>query len=106
MTGVARKIKEKSPATIMVGVDPYGSILAMPQTLNEGSFPINKIEGIGYDFVPNTCERSLVDHWVKTADPESFLNARALIQKEGLLVGGSSGSVLQGAKEFIKAKGW
>lgn len=34
------------------------------------------------------------------------MNARNLISKEGLLVGGSAGSVLEAAKQFIKAKGW
>ena len=43
IAGISRKVKEKSPNTQIVGVDPYGSILAMPQTLNEGKFPINKI---------------------------------------------------------------
>lgn len=43
MTGIARKIKEKSPNTLMVGADPFGSILAMPQTLNEGNHPVNKV---------------------------------------------------------------
>ncbi len=106
MTGIARKIKEKVPEAILVGADPYGSILAMPQKLNEGNYPVNKVEGIGYDFVPKTCERKYVDEWIKTDDLPSFTNARALIQKEGLLVGGSSGSVLQAAFEFIKSKGW
>lgn len=106
MTGIARKIKEKVPSAILVGADPFGSILAMPQKLNEGNYPVNKVEGIGYDFVPKTCERKYVDHWVKTDDFPSFKNARALIQKEGLLVGGSSGSVLQAAFDFIKEKGW
>lgn len=81
MTGIARKIKEKVPNAILVGADPYGSILAMPQKLNEGNYPVNKVEGIGYDFVPKTCERTFVDHWVKTDDLPSFTNARALIQK-------------------------
>lgn len=90
----------------MVGVDPCGSILAMPQKLNEGTFPVNRVEGIGYDFVPRTCERVLIDHWIKIEDPESFKNARDLIKKEGLLVGGSSGSVMSGAMRFIKEKGW
>jgi cystathionine beta-synthase len=90
----------------LVGADPFGSILAMPQKLNEGNYPVNKVEGIGYDFVPKTCERKYVDHWIKTDDFPSFKNARALIQKEGLLVGGSSGSVLQAAFDFIKEKGW
>lgn len=69
MTGVARKIKEKSPQTLMVAADPYGSILAMPQEMNAGTFPVNRVEGIGYDFVPRTCERKHIDHWVKTDDP-------------------------------------
>ena len=51
-------------------------------------------------------DRSVIDHWVKTDDPPSFTFARQLIKKEGLLVGGSSGSVVQAMFEFIKAKGW
>ena len=43
MTGVSRKIKEKLPETLMVGADPFGSILAMPQSKNEGKFPMNKV---------------------------------------------------------------
>lgn len=78
----------------------------MPQKLNEGNYPVNKVQGIGYDFVPQTCERKYIDHWVKTDDEPSFVNARSLIQKQGLLVGGSSGSVLQATYEFIKEKGW
>lgn len=42
ITGLAKKIKEKSPNTIIVGVDPLGSILAVPETLNTwfGSYKI------------------------------------------------------------------
>lgn len=36
ITGLGRKIHEKSPNTIVVGVDPHGSILALPETLNVG----------------------------------------------------------------------
>ena len=106
MTGIARKIKEKVPGALLVGADPYGSILALPEKLNEGTYPTNKVEGIGYDFIPQTCERKNIDHWIKTDDLPSFTNARNLIQKEGLLVGGSSGAVMQAALEFIKQKGW
>ena len=51
-------------------------------------------------------DRSAVDHWIKTDDPPSFLNARAIIQKEGLLVGGSAGSVIEAMEKFVKSKGW
>ena len=106
LTGVSRKMKEKSPNTLIVGIDPHGSILAMPQSLNKGKHPLNKVEGIGYDFVPRTCERVNVHHWVKTNDPETFEYARKLIKKEGLFVGGSAGSVMAGALKFIKEQGW
>lgn len=67
---------------------------------------MNKVEGIGYDFVPRTCDRQYVDHWIKTQDPESFTQSRRLISKEGLLVGGSAGSAMSGALRFIKEIGW
>ena len=89
-----------------MAADPYGSILAIPGKLNEGDHKPNKVEGIGYDFVPRTCIRTDIDFWVKTDDPESFKNSRDLIRKEGLLVGGSAGSITQAAFEFIKQKGW
>jgi len=35
ITGIARKLKEKNPNLIVVAVDPEGSILAQPHSLNE-----------------------------------------------------------------------
>jgi cystathionine beta-synthase len=89
IAGVAKRLKEHNPDVIIVGADPIGSILA-------GGTHIApyKVEGIGYDFIPDVLDRSLVDRWVKTSDRESFLLARRLIREEGLLCGGSSGSAL------------
>jgi len=101
ITGVAAKLKQKLPNIIVVGVDPYGSILAQPDELNTkiGTY---KVEGIGYDFIPKVLFRNLVDKWIKTDDKESFLLARRLIREEGLLCGGSSGSALYGALQAAK----
>lgn len=44
------------PKIQIVGADPYGSILAIPASLNIDA-PPNVVEGIGYDFVPKTCMR-------------------------------------------------
>ena len=101
IAGISRKIKERSPNTIVVGSDPIGSILALPGELNVpgGSY---KVEGVGYDFIPRTCQRDCVDHWIKTEDVGSLTLARKLIRKEGLLVGGSSGGTLYSALQFIK----
>jgi cystathionine beta-synthase len=105
IAGISRKIKMTHPDTIIVGADPYGSILSIPASLNVDA-PPNKVEGIGYDFIPKTCMRTCVDKWIKTDDIPSFTNARNLIRQEGLLCGGSAGSVLQAAFEFVKQMGW
>lgn len=98
LTGVGTKLKERLPQCRVVGVDPRGSILAEPSELNvECLGRPYLVEGIGYDFVPSTLHRKVVDAWVKVNDSESFRMARELIRVEGLLVGGSSGSAVAGA---------
>ena len=89
---VARAIKRASPDTQIIGVDPEGSLLAGPSEIKS-----YKVEGIGYDFIPDVLDRKLVDRWIKSNDRDSFRVARQLIRQEGLLVGGSSGAAVWGA---------
>ncbi|KIK48263.1 hypothetical protein CY34DRAFT_72233 [Suillus luteus UH-Slu-Lm8-n1] len=108
ITGVSRALKKTHNADcIVVGIDPIGSILAVPNNLNtsgEGSPYV--VEGIGYDFIPDVLSRDEADvnHWVKTSDDEAFKAVQALMRKEGLLVGGSSGSALSGALAWLKTE--
>jgi cystathionine beta-synthase len=52
-------------------------------------------------------ETGTVDKWVKSSDEDAFKWAKILIQEEGLLIGGSSGSVLAGAMAWLKSsEGW
>lgn len=96
ITGIAKKLKQSLPNLVVVGVDPLGSILAQPDSLNTPA-PPNLVEGIGYDFIPDVLDRSLVDEWIKTDDLASFVMARRLIKEEGMLVGGSSGAAMHAA---------
>uniref|UniRef100_A0A8D8WHW5 Cystathionine beta-synthase n=1 Tax=Cacopsylla melanoneura TaxID=428564 RepID=A0A8D8WHW5_9HEMI len=105
IAGIARKIKEKCPSCKIVGVDPYGSVLALPEELNKSDVTTYQVEGIGYDFVPTVLDRSVVDKWVKSGDKESFPMARRLIKHEALLVGASSGSVMHAAVEEARSLG-
>ncbi|CBN74554.1 Cystathionine beta-synthase [Ectocarpus siliculosus] len=103
LTGVGRKLKERCPDVVLVGVDPVGSILALPEHLNdEGRLSSYKVEGIGYDFIPTVLDRNLADLWVKSNDKESFMMSRRLIREEGLLCGGSSGAAVYAAVEEAK----
>jgi cystathionine beta-synthase len=84
-----------------VGVDPEGSLLAQPDSLNPRQFqpyelevnlsPFsssslycicrgNVVQGTGYDFIPTTLDRSVVDSWQKATDAEAFIMARRLIR--------------------------
>jgi len=100
ISGTARRVKEEIPGVKIIGVDPVGSILAGPAEV--GSY---KVEGIGYDFIPDVLEQGIVDEWLKSEDGPSFRMARRLIRQEGLLVGGSSGSAVWAAVEVAKKYG-
>jgi len=93
ISGIARKLKERLPHIKVVGVDPVGSILAEPPSLNTPG-PAYLVEGIGYDFIPEVLDRSLVDEWIKSDDANSLKMSRRIIREEGLMVGGSSGAAM------------
>ena len=97
ITGVAKKLRSKNPQIQIIGADPYGSILGGGDEI----YPY-KVEGIGYDFFPDVLDNSLVDKYIKVADQDSFTMARRLIKDEGILCGGSSGTVLWAALEAAK----
>ncbi|MCB8932346.1 MAG: pyridoxal-phosphate dependent enzyme [Fimbriimonadaceae bacterium] len=99
ITGCAKRVKEEVPGARIVGADPVGSILGGGDEVAP-----YLVEGIGYDFFPDSLDNTLVDEYVKTRDKESFALARALIREEGMLCGGSSGSVLYAALEIAKRK--
>jgi cystathionine beta-synthase len=100
LSGTAKRLKEECPDVRIVGVDPEGSILAGPGPI--GSY---KVEGIGYDFIPDVLDRSLVDEWIRSRDRESFLMARRLIRQEGLLCGGSCGAAVWAAVQMAEKYG-
>ncbi|XP_008273827.1 cystathionine beta-synthase b [Stegastes partitus] len=100
LTGVARKLKERCPDVKIVGVYPRGSVLVGTQEKNENI--CYEVEGIGYDFIPTVLDRSLVDLWYKSTDVETFTMSRKLIREEGLLCGGSSGSVVAAAVKMAQ----
>jgi cystathionine beta-synthase len=94
ITGAARYLKEQNPAIVVVGADPEGSLY----TGDEARPYLT--EGIGEDFMPESFDPSVVDHWVTVSDRDSFLTARRIVKEEGLLVGESCGTAIYAALEI------
>jgi cystathionine beta-synthase len=103
VTGIANGLKRHNPGVEIVGVDPIGSVLALPESLNETKSEY-KVEGIGYDFLPDVLDRTAPDTWIKTSDADSFRLARRLVREEGFLCGGSSGSTIVALEQFLNAR--
>ncbi len=102
MTGLSRYFARHSPQTELVLADPVGSILA--QYINEGVLSTKSsswmVEGIGEDFLPPISDFSRVKRAYAISDKESFLAARELLAKEGILGGSSTGTLLAAALKY------
>jgi cystathionine beta-synthase len=103
MSGTSRYLKEQNPELISVAIDPIGSVFADHGTTGKLIEPHPYfVEGIGEDKPCPTMQYEYIDHFIKVSDKESFLAARELTVKEGILVGGSSGSAVHGALKFAR----
>jgi cystathionine beta-synthase (O-acetyl-L-serine) len=94
--GTARFLKEKDPKIKTVIVEPEGSIL------NGGAVGPHKTEGIGMEFLPKYMDKTFFDEIYTVRDDTAFQLVKELATKEGLLVGSSSGAVLNAALEEAK----
>ena len=105
ITGTAEYLKEKNPNIKVIGIDSVGSIYK--SYFETGVFDKRHIapyltEGIGEDIIPENVDFSLVDDVIQCPDREAFVTTRILARKEGLFVGGSCGSAVWGAMQFIR----
>jgi cystathionine beta-synthase len=99
VSGVGRYLKERNSNIKVVGADPEGSVLS------GGSPKPWKVEGIGEDFVPKTFSSQYVDDWERVSDAESFHVARELARREGMLLGGSTGTNVAAALRYARRLG-
>lgn len=103
LTGVGQYLREQNAEVDLVLADPDGSILAPlvneGKTVEPGSW---LIEGIGEDFIPDTCNISLANKAYAISDKDSFTTARDVLQKEGILVGSSTGTLIAAALRYCR----
>jgi cysteine synthase A len=97
ITGIAQFIKPQKPEFKAVAVEPAAS-----PVLSGGQKGPHKIQGIGAGFKPDVLKLDLVDEIFKVTDDQALQTARQLAQKEGLLVGISSGAAAYAAIEIAK----
>lgn len=105
LAGLSRFFEKVAPATEMVLADPVGSILTHYVETGEVSSDVGSwvVEGIGEDFVPaNADNLRRVTKAYSISDKEALLTARDLLEKEGVLAGSSSGTLLAAALRYCR----
>src|SRR3546814_826711 len=104
ITGLARFFAKVSDKTEMVLADPKGSILA--EYIETGHLRKEvgswMVEGIGEDFLPDVADLSRVRKAYEISDRESMLTARELLEREGILAGSSSGTLIAAALRYCR----
>ena len=97
VTGVGKYLKEKNPAVKIVAVEPASS-----PVLSQGTAGPHKIQGIGAGFVPQVLDTNVYDEVIPVANEDAFATGKRIGQKEGVLVGISSGAAAWAAIELAK----
>ncbi len=104
ITGLSRYFAEAAPDLELVLADPEGSILA--DYIATGKVREDAggwlVEGIGEDFLPSISDFSRVAKAYAISDRESFLTARELLSREGLLGGSSTGTLMAAALKYCR----
>ncbi len=103
ITGMGRFFKRVAPHVEMVLADPKGSILnEIVSTGTHGPSGSWLVEGIGGDYVPANLDIALATKAYAIADGEALLAARELLQKEGIMGGSSTGTLLASALRYCR----
>ncbi len=97
ITGVGQVLKERKPDVRIVAVEPAESPI-----LNGGQPGPHKIQGIGANFVPEILDTSVYDEVIDVDADTAVRVARDAAQREGLLVGISSGAAIAAAVQVAQ----
>ena len=97
VTGVGEYLKSKNPAVKVIAVEPASSAV-----LSAGTAGAHGIQGIGAGFVPEVLNTDIYDEIFPVSDEDAYAIGRLLGQREGVLVGISSGAAAFAAIEIAK----
>ena len=99
VSGAGKYLKEKNKDIQVWAIDSYGSLLT--KYFRTGELDQKEVypyitEGIGEDFVPKNFDMDYIDHFEQVTDKDAAVMARKITKEEGIFVGYSAGSALQG----------
>jgi cysteine synthase len=97
ITGVGQALKPRKPELQLIAVEPAESPI-----LNGGQPGPHKIQGIGANFVPEILDTSIYDEVIDVDAETAVAVARDTAQREGLLVGISSGAAIHAAVQVAQ----
>ena len=100
IVGVAKRLKERSKDTKVVGVEPSTSAVLSGEKPGK-----HGIQGIGTGFIPKNYDASVVDEIVKISSEEALEYAKKASHDFGLFVGISSGANIAAAYQVAKKLG-
>ena len=97
ISGVGKYLKEQNPNIKVFAVEPEGS-----PVISKNKKGSHKIQGIGAGFIPKNYNENVVDEVMTITDEESYKGVRIMAQKEGILVGISSGANIYAALKLCE----
>jgi cysteine synthase A len=95
LCGSGRYLKEQNPDVRCVAVEPEHS-----PYISQGIFTPHRMMGTAPGFVPETLDQSVIDDFFLVSEEEAFAACRDLAEKEGVLVGITSGATAHAAKHL------
>lgn len=100
VTGVGQKLKEKINNIKIIAVEPKKS-----PVLSGGRAGAHKIQGLGSGFIPEIYNPEIIDAVVNVSDEDAYRVTKLVAEKEGILLGISSGAAIHVALEMAKKLG-
>lgn len=100
ISGIGKRLKEFNEDIEVVAVEPSAS-----PVISGGEAGPHKIQGIGAGFIPEIYEKRVVDRVMTIENEEAFEMVKTIAEKEGLLLGVSSGANILAALRLSKELG-
>lgn len=97
LSGTGKYLKEKKSDIKIFAVEPSDSPL-----ISKGKFGAHKLQGIGANFVPINFDEKICDQVFTASTEDAYGATRLMVEKEGLLIGISSGAALSVAIKLAK----